>query len=85
MYDMIHGCFGMAAALFTILNIVALYHDKEVKGVSMAFMVFLCVLSGWNIHYLTTLKQDIAAAGSVCLFIANVIWFAQMIYYLRKE
>ena len=85
MNDAIHGCFGIAATLFTLLNVLALYHDKEVRGISMSFMVFLLVLSAWNIHYLDTLGQDLAVAGAVGLFITNMIWFTQMVYYLIKE
>ncbi len=85
MNDAIHGCFGIAAALFTLLNILTLYHDKKVRGVSMSFMVFICVLTGWNIYYLDTLGQDLAVAGAVGLFITNMVWFCQMVYYLILE
>lgn len=85
MIDGIHGCFGVLAILFTLMNIIILAHDKEVKGVCMSFMIFLCIFTGWNIFYLTSLGQDVAVAGAVCLFIANVIWCGQMIYYLILE
>lgn len=85
MYDMIHGCFGMLVALFTLMNIFTLHYDKKVKGVSMSFMVFICVFSGWNIFYLSQLGQYIAVAGAVGLFITNIIWFMQMVYYLILE
>jgi len=55
--DAIHGCFGIAATLFTLLNILTLYHDKKVRGISMYFMAFLLVLSLWNVYYLDTLAR----------------------------
>lgn len=85
MNDAIHGCFGVAATLFTLMNIITLYHDKEVKGVCMSFVIFICIFTGWNIYYLGMLGQDLAVAGAVSLFIANVIWFGQMMYYLILE
>lgn len=85
MNDAIHGMFGMAAALFTLLNIFALYYDKEVKGVSVSFVLFMCTLAGWNIFYLSSLGQHIAVAGATCLLITNLTWFGQMVYYLIKE
>lgn len=85
MYDIIHSIFGIAIALFTCFNILKLYKDNKVKGVSIIFVIFLCVFNSWNIFYLFSLNQTFAAISGVLVLIVNSIWFGQMLYYLRKE
>ena len=85
MFDMIHALFGLVCAFFTLLNVHRLYKDKKVRGVSMLFMVYLCSFNVWNIFYLFYLGQTLAWISGVLVLAANIIWFSQMIYYIRKE
>lgn len=85
MFDLIHGLFGIVAAVFTLLNVLKLYRDKKVRGISIIFMFYLCSFNVWNIFYLFSLQQTLGAVSGLFVLAANIIWFGQMIYYLRKE
>ena len=85
MFDLIHGTFGIAITIFTILNIIKLYKDKKVRGVSILFPIYLCIFNTWNIFYLFNLHQILASISGILVLIVNSIWLGQMIYYLKKE
>jgi hypothetical protein len=83
--DLVNGCFETCGALFIIPSILKLRREKQVRGVSWVHAAFFWAWGFWNLFYYTALGQYISLAGDVCIFTANTIWTAQLIYYSRGE
>ena len=82
--DLINGAFELLGGFVIILSIMQLHCDKIVKGVSWKHVAFFSAWGWWNIFYYPYLGQWASFAGGLFIVIFNTIWFAQMLYYLRK-
>jgi uncharacterized membrane protein YfcA len=85
MADFINGMFELFAGLFLTLNVIKLYKDKEVKGVSVISVAFFASWGYWNCYFYPSLNQWWSFVGGIGVVIMNSIWVGQMIYYGRKK
>ena len=83
--DIVNGCFEGSAALFQLINVVALYKDKEVKGVRALPIAFFSLWGVWNLYYYPSLSQIFSFIGGLGIVIVNLIWVILMIYYNRRN
>lgn len=84
MIDLINSCFGFSAGIFLWYNCYLLYKDKQVRGISVAFMLFYTLWGVWNFYYYPSLGQWCSLVGSIFGTAANAVWVVLAIYYKRK-
>ena len=83
--DIINGCFETLGAPFIILNVVKLYKQKLVRGVSLWHPVFFGSWSLWNLYYYPYLGQWFSFLGGILITISTATWLAMLLYYTQKE
>ena len=83
--DNVNGLFETVGGAFVLLNVLRLYRDKKVRGVSPATVAFFTVWGFWNLVYYPALDQWWSALGASSVALVNTIWLGQMIYYISKE
>ena len=85
MNDIINGSFEFLGGLFYIINIVRLYKDKTIKGVSWLPVAFFCTWGLWNLHYYSSLNQWFSFYGGILLASVNIYWILLVFYYKFKS
>lgn len=84
--DIANGCFELGGGIANLLNCLALYRTKEVKGVSIPATVFFTSWGWWNaIWYYPSLDQWASFSGGLVIVTANTLWIAMALYYTRKN
>jgi len=83
--DNINAIFEVTGGVFVFLNVLKLYHDKEVRGVSYIGVAFFVMWGYWNLYYYSVMGQYRSAIGTLSVAVGNTVWLGQMIYYIRKE
>lgn len=83
--DLVNGTYEMLGAPFIVLSILNLYKEKLVKGVDWRAVAFFSTWSVWNLYYYPHLDQWASFFGGILIAIANAVWLAMMIYYIRKD
>jgi uncharacterized membrane protein YfcA len=83
--DLINGIIEFISSLFVILNIIKLYKDKEVKGVSIICTIFFTSWGIWNIYFYPANKLYLSFIGGLFIALFNSIWVGQMFYYNHKN
>jgi hypothetical protein len=81
--DLFNGCFEFVSSLFCLLNIIQLYKDKQVKGVSIIATTFFMSWGAWNVFFYPFNHLWLSFIGGCFIFLANIIWVGQMFYYTR--
>lgn len=82
--DAINGLFEMSGGFFLLKNVSQLYRDKCVRGVHWLPTLFFAVWGLWNLFYYPHLDQWLSFTGGLWIVAVNLVWFAQMIYYLGR-
>ncbi len=83
--DQINGCFEVVAGLLLTLNIIQLYHDKQVRGVHIVPMAFMVIWGFWNLYFYPYIGAPWSFLGGIIVVIVNITWVGQIIYYKRKK
>lgn len=83
--DKINGLFELLGGVFVFMNVLRLYRDKKVRGVSSIAMVYFTLWGYWNTHYYPHLDQWFSFVGGLTIALMNTLWVMMMVYYLRKE
>ena len=83
--DMMNAVFELGGGFVTLASVRKLHHDMIVRGVHWLPVGFFSAWGLWNLYYYPTLDQWYSFAGGVWLVTVNLIWLAQMIYYIRRE
>lgn len=84
--DLVNGLYEFCGGLvILLLNIRCTYRDKMVRGVNPWAVSFFASWGWWNCWFYPAIDQWFSFAGAVFLATMNAIWFAQLLYYTRKE
>lgn len=83
--DIINAFIEVIGSLFTLMNVVALYRDKMVRGVSLLPVVFFTVWGGWNVFFYHHNGLYWSAIGGLAMFAVNTSWLAMAVYYERHN
>ena len=83
--DFINGCFELGGGLLSILNLLRLYKDKKVLGVSLTVFCYFAFWGLWNLYYYPSLEQWYSLVGGFLITITNIIWVCMAFYYTRKN
>ena len=81
--DFLNGSFETIGGVIIFLNCWKLYQDKEVKGVVWQLTIFFSAWGLWNLYYYPYLGQQFSFVGGLLMVIANTVWIAQVIWYLK--
>ena len=81
--DTVNGVYEMGGAVALAWNCVTTYKDKEIKGLSIASMIFFTSWEYWNLYYYPSLNQWMSTVGDAVMVLFNTIWLGQAIYYSR--
>ena len=83
--DTINGSYEILGGLALAWNCVRTYLDKEIKGISLASMLFFTSWGYWNLYYYPHLNQWVSTVGAAVMVLFNTIWMGQAIYYTRNN
>lgn len=81
MPDYINAFFEVGGFFAICLSIAKTLKDKEVKGISLWYLLFFAFWGGWNLYYYPYLNQKASFAVGVLVMIANLTWLGLLIYY----
>lgn len=79
--DLINGFFECFAGLFLIFNVMRVYKDKRLQGVSMISMAFFLSWGFWNLYYYPSLGQWASFWGGILVVAVNSVWVGMALYY----
>ncbi len=83
--DAVNALFELGGSVMVWLNVIALYRDKQVRGVRAWPITFFTMWGCWNLYYYPHLAQWYSFFGGVSITLANIIWVAQLFYYSRPH
>lgn len=83
--DQINSAFEGLGAVVNVINIRKLLQDKVVKGIHWGTVGFFAFWGYWNIYYYATLGQWWSMSLGACLAVANSVWLALALYFVRKQ
>lgn len=83
--DLINGVFEATGSVAVWANVRRLYRDKIIKGVCWQPMVFFSSWGVWNLYYYPHLGQWLSFLGGISIALANIVWTAMAVYYLRRK
>jgi hypothetical protein len=82
--DNVNGLYEFLGGLFVLLNVLRVYKDKQVRGVSIVATGFFASWGLWNLYYYPHLGQWASFLGGCCIVSMNLLWIGLMLYYVRK-
>lgn len=82
--DLINGLFELVGGLLQIINIVELYRDKKVTGVSKIPVTFFTIWGIFNIYFYNSLNLSLSLIGGLVITITNMIWLITCMYYYKQ-
>ena len=83
--DLINGLWEVVGGFFIMTSVWQLYKDKRVRGVHWAHVSFFTLWGWWNMYFYPAEDLWLSFAGGLNVVFWNTIWWAQLIYYSRKE
>lgn len=82
--DAVNGLLEFGGAWFTWGHAVALFRDKEVRGVYWPAFFFFALWGVWNLYYYRHLDQPLSWLGGAVLVAGNFAWIALFLVYRRR-
>jgi len=82
--DIVNGCFEFGASLFQLINVIATYRDKKIRGIRIVPTLFFTSWGIWNLYYYPHLNQIWSFIGGLGIVVTNIIWVVLMIKYRRN-
>ena len=79
--DLINGGFELTAGLFSLLNVVKLYKDKQVLGISLFPQFIFSAWAIFNLYFYSNIDLWYSFIGSIMMTSVNVTWFVMAVYY----
>lgn len=83
--DLITSLFQICAIIFQLDNIVKLYRDKDIKGVSLYIFILYTIWAVWNLYYYMILQQSLSFIIGIFTVIVNLIWISLAVYYKNNK
>lgn len=82
--DLINFSFQIIFTVCIWCNVLKLFKDKSVRGVSLIVSLFYCLAPIWTAYYFFALKQDFSIISSLLMFSGNSTWLILALYYRYK-
>lgn len=84
-FDLINACFEYCSACFLTLNVIQLYKDKIIKGISMWPVWCYTIWGIMNIPYYGSVGSSKSQIAAIFVTLVNLIWVSMAFYYRRKN
>ncbi len=85
MNDKINGVFELLGGMFIWYNVLTLYRDKALKGVSVGTAMFFSTWGFWNLYYYPSVGCMFSFACGINIVITNSTWVVLALYYSRRK
>lgn len=82
--DHFNALFEFVSAMLLMINVIRLYKDKKLQGVSIVPTMFFTVWGFWNLYYYPSLNQLWSFIGGIFVVVVNLIWVIMALYYRRR-
>lgn len=79
--DMFNALFEFVGGAMKLIDVVALYKDKKVQGISLIPVYFFVSWALWNVFYYPMINQPWSFIGGLFLFFSNGLWLGMALYY----
>lgn len=83
--DLINASLELGGALFSALNVVRLWRDRTVAGVSYTAFAFFTLWGCWNLFYYPHLSQPLSALAALALVLVNIAWLLLAWWFARER
>ncbi len=83
--DTVNAAFLFGATLFMGLNIMQLYKDKLVRGVSAWPFIYFLSWNFYSLYYLVYLNQLVSFVLEFAFIAVSVFYVCQILYYQKME
>jgi hypothetical protein len=82
--DIINGAFEALGAVTTLINIMRLHRDREIKGIFWPVWLVYTAWGTWNLFYYTHLGQWASFIAGIAVVAGNLVWTTQAILIALK-
>ena len=76
--------FELASCVLVTLNILSLYKDKVVRGISLMSAGFYACWAWWNVFYYFSLCQTFSYWAGILVAVLTTWWIVLAVYYKKK-
>lgn len=83
--DHFNALFEFISAMLLMINVVRLYKDKKLQGVSIVPTMFFTLWGFWNLYYYPSLNQFWSFVGGIFVVVVNLIWVIMALYYRSRN
>lgn len=83
--DIVNALFEVFGAVFLSFNIVRLYKDKVLTGVSVVPTTFYTTWGLWNIYFYPATGNYLSGIAGVLVVVVNATWLGMALYYSRGK
>lgn len=83
--DSVNACFEGGSAGLLLLNVVRLYRDKKLAGVSIIPTAWFSLWGAWNLHYYKAIQQPLSWDAGAAVFVINTVWVLMALWYRKKK
>jgi len=83
--DFVNALFLLGATLFMGLNIIQLYKDKMVRGVSVWPFVYFLLWNLYSLYYLVHLNQLVSFVLELFFMAVSLFYVCQIMHYKKME
>ena len=82
--DLVNGLFEFAGAIMLSMNVLRLYRDKVLKGVSWWPTGFFTTWGLWNLYFYPANGLMWSYYGGLAIVTVNAVWLMMILHYWRK-
>jgi uncharacterized membrane protein HdeD (DUF308 family) len=79
-----NAIFEMAGAIFTLVNVVKLYKDKQIRGVYWPIWIFYTLWGFWNLYYYPMVDCWWSFVAGIFLVTFNTAWIVLAFKYRKN-
>ena len=83
--DLVNALFLLGATLFMGLNILQLYKDKLVRGVSVLPFIYFLLWNLYSLYYLVHLNQLVSFVLEFAFLCVSLFYVCQILHYKKLE
>ena len=80
--DEINSFFISVASIFYFLNLLKLYKDKEVKGISILSIVFFSTWNFWTLYFFWDTEFSLTRNAYIAVAISNFLYLSLLFRYM---
>ena len=82
--DIVNGVFGLGMACMLCLNVLRLWRERKVRGVSFWAVFWPTMWGYWNLYYYPSLDQWWSFVAGIGVVSMNTTWVALAILWRKN-